>query len=256
MADLARHLSITDRLVWMDMQIGPSGSPRPDVFTLQKSYSRPQPTAFECKISVSDFRSDITSGKWQSYLKFAESVTFCVPVGLVQKSDIPHGCGFMTRGPDGWYTHRRATRQVATLGTNQLMKLLIDGYGQELGQIELKRRDMRTAEASNKLAKKFGQHVADVIRDLAQAERMVDYYKERGEETRKRAEECANKIMGAQQEAWKDLAAVLDIPETCNRFEIERAIRSLSKPDQSDRVDVFKRGLAEIENITRRLVSA
>ena len=57
--DLAAHLKAPDRMVWLNMQLGPRGSPRPDVYTIYKSYVRPQPTAYEVKISREDFRSDI-----------------------------------------------------------------------------------------------------------------------------------------------------------------------------------------------------
>ena len=83
--DLAQHLACSnDRMIWLDMQLGPSGSPRPDVFTAPKSYSGFKPIAYECKVSVSDFRSDITSGIRRSLNgyhvvhNFSISSFFCV----------------------------------------------------------------------------------------------------------------------------------------------------------------------------------
>ena len=77
--DLADHLlGNPRRLAWLDIQLGPVHSPRPDVYTLDKSYVQPCPTAYEVKVSVQDFRSDVTSGKWQTYLNYAEAVYFCV----------------------------------------------------------------------------------------------------------------------------------------------------------------------------------
>lgn len=256
MGDLASHLCAPDRLVWQDLQIGPSGSPRPDVFTLQKSYARPQPSAYECKISVSDFRSDITSGKWHSYLEFSGSVTFCIPAGLVKKDDIPNGCGLMMRGPEGWHTHRKATRQAVRFNHDHLMKLLIDGYGRELGQIELRRREMRQALAADKLCKKFGRDVAEVIRDLGNAKRMVQYYTEQGESKREKAREDVKQIIESQQEEWKNLATVLGLPEKSGQWEIKRAIMALARPDHSNQVATLKRGIADIERIARGMASA
>lgn len=67
-SDLASHLAFTGgRVIFENMQLGPAGSPRPDVYTIPKVYSRFTPLAYEVKISVADFRSDVTSGKWQSY---------------------------------------------------------------------------------------------------------------------------------------------------------------------------------------------
>lgn len=103
--DLADHLrGISDRMVWTNMQLGPSGSPRPDVYTLAKSFSRPRPMAYEIKVSLPDYRRDVTSGKWQSYLDYSSAVVFVVPAGLITKADLPAGCGLMTRSDKGWRT--------------------------------------------------------------------------------------------------------------------------------------------------------
>ena len=88
--DLAQHLrEKSDRLVWTDMQLGPAGSPRPDVYSLPCSFTRFMPIAYECKISVADFRRDVTAGKWTSYMQFAAGVIFAAPAGLVGKDDLP-----------------------------------------------------------------------------------------------------------------------------------------------------------------------
>ena len=70
--DLAAHLRADRRMVWTNIQLGPSGSPRPDVYAFFKSYVDPRPMAYECKVSLSDFRADVTAGKWQSYRKFSQ----------------------------------------------------------------------------------------------------------------------------------------------------------------------------------------
>jgi hypothetical protein len=125
--DLAGYLSSSEVMVWTDMQLGPSGSPRPDVYLLRKSYSKPLPMAFECKISRSDLRSDTTSGKWQSYLKFASGVVFAVPDGLATVADIPAGCGLIVRKAKEWRYARRPTLTRVTVPFDACMKLLIDG---------------------------------------------------------------------------------------------------------------------------------
>lgn len=57
--DLATHLrGNTDRMVWTNTQLGPVGSPRPDVFTVDKSFARFAADAYEVKVSVSDLRHD------------------------------------------------------------------------------------------------------------------------------------------------------------------------------------------------------
>jgi len=42
-ADLAAWLKDKSRMVWQDVQLGPAGSMRPDVYTLRKSFVRPWP---------------------------------------------------------------------------------------------------------------------------------------------------------------------------------------------------------------------
>ena len=130
MVRLADYLgSMTDRMLWTDMQLGPSGSPRPDVYTIRKSYTQPKPMAYEVKVSVSDFRSDITKGKWQSYLEFAGAVIFVVPKGLITKADVPNGCGLMTYNEeaDSFTNLKKATLHPVTLPQRVMLKLLIDG---------------------------------------------------------------------------------------------------------------------------------
>lgn len=110
--DLAMHVLSTKRLVWCDMQLGPAGSPRPDVYALDKSFAHPRAITYECKVSVADFRADVTAGKWQSYLGFSSGVYFAAPAGLLKKEDVPNGCGLIVRGEEGWRTLRAPTLQV------------------------------------------------------------------------------------------------------------------------------------------------
>ena len=119
MNDLAAHLrQNTARMIWTDMQIGPSGSQRPDVYALDKTYNPAKfaPIVYEVKVSVADFRSDVTKGKWQGYMQYASGVIFAAPVGLINKSDLPPGCGLMVRGENGWKRLKGPTlRHLETL---------------------------------------------------------------------------------------------------------------------------------------------
>lgn len=166
LADLAGHLLGPDRMVWTDMQLGPSGSPRPDIYTLQKSYSRPCPTAFEIKVSRSDLRSDTTSGKWQTYLKYAASVTFAVPDGLCTVADIPDGCGLIVRKAEVWRYARRPTIQRVTPPFEACMKLLIDGVGRAYQGTTPRSRSAQLWQENSAVRKKFGEAVDKCARDL------------------------------------------------------------------------------------------
>lgn len=167
LADLASHLRAPDRMVWLDMQLGPSGSPRPDAFVLHKSFSKPRPAAFEIKVSRSDLRCDTTAGKWQSYLKFAESVTFAVPDGLCTVADIPSSCGLIVRKASVWRYVRKPTLQPVTIPRDAWMKLLIDGIGRVSQSPMPQPRTVALWAEHEAVRKKFGQAVAAAARDLA-----------------------------------------------------------------------------------------
>lgn len=168
--DLAQYLQSEARMVWADMQIGPAGSPRPDVYTIERSYSKPMPTAYECKISRSDLRSDTTSGKWQKYLAFAGAVIFAVPDGLCTLADIPSGCGLIVRKAQVWRHVRKATRTPVALPMDASMKLLIDGVTRTIGRRDPAPRRIELWTEHEAVRKKFGQAVAKAARDLAGAQ--------------------------------------------------------------------------------------
>jgi hypothetical protein len=177
--DLAAHLrGNTDRLVWEDMQLGPSGSARPDLFTLDKSYTHFRPLAYEVKVSVSDFRRDVTTGKWQRYLKFACGVYFAVPAGLIHKGDIPDGCGLMVRNESGWRSVRKPTlKHMDTLPRDLWVKLLIDGCARAATTI----RDRGAAhwKANQEINRKFGARTAEAPSDRDSAATRLEMERDR-----------------------------------------------------------------------------
>ena len=175
--DLAGYLAGPSMMVWTDMQLGPSGSPRPDVYTIRKSYSKPMPMAFECKVSRSDLRSDTTSGKWQSYLKFAAAVVFAAPDGLCTVADIPDGCGLIVRKAAAWRYVRRPTLQNVVPPFDACMKLLIDGVHRAYVPRSPIPRAATTWELNARVRAKFGEAVATAARDLAAAQSRIDNLK-------------------------------------------------------------------------------
>lgn len=125
--NLALHLMRPNRMVWENLPCGSIGSQRPDVLVMNKSYSKTNPVAYKVKVSVSDFRSDVTSAKLRGYLNFAWGVTFAVPKGLITKKDLPNGCGLITYNGQGWSTVKLPTLSPCPLDTEFMLKLLIDG---------------------------------------------------------------------------------------------------------------------------------
>lgn len=182
--DLAMHVLSTKRLVWCDMPLGPSGSVRPDVYALDKSFAHPRAITYECKVSVADFRADVTAGKWQSYLPFSSGVYFAAPAGLLKKEDVPTGCGLIVRGDDGWRTLRAPTLQPFRMTQDVCLKLLIDGRDNEVRPTVKKERLVYGAMA--KITKKWGEQAAEILADLDNAAARRDHWKQEAEEHQQR----------------------------------------------------------------------
>lgn len=161
---LAMHLKAPNRMVWENLICGSSGNVRPDVYTLQKSFTNPNPMAYEIKVSVSDFRSDVTKAKWHNYKRYAYGVTFAVPMGLITKNDLPEGCGLMTFNGQSWRTVKKATLHPRELSTQFLLKLLMDGNRLLSEEKPIQNRDFNAYQHHETLRKKFGDTWAKNIR--------------------------------------------------------------------------------------------
>lgn len=163
--DLAGHVWTSNRLTFTNMQLGPAGSPRPDVYTIPTTYSRFLPLAYEVKVSVADFRADVTAGKWQSYLPFAAGVFFAVPAGLIGKGDVPASCGLMTRGPNGWRVVKAPTmRVVENLPLELWQKLLFDGIERAHVYRKLTPPAVEEWRAIKKVSAALGKDIAALFR--------------------------------------------------------------------------------------------
>lgn len=192
--NLAIHLMNEGRMVWEDIPVGKVHSVRPDVLTIEKSYSSPNPISYEIKVSVSDFRSDITTAKWKAYLDFSYGVIFAVPKGLVKKSDIPNGCGLITFNGQSWNTVKKPTLHPAKLNDELLLKLLISGDQRETQKPVIKNRDFDQHAHHEALRKKFG---ADFRSKIA----LLDEYPEKKKELRLLKKELAS-LFDLQVDGW------------------------------------------------------
>ncbi len=225
--DLADHLSCQKTMVWTDIQLGPAGSPRPDVYAVDKSFVHPNPRAYEVKVSAADYRADVTAGKWRSYLYYAGSVTFAVPAGLVDPKEIPPLAGLMVRGDVGWRTLRRPVPAVVEVPEVAWLKLLMDGVERE-GPSVRARRYHEAADGADRFAKKFGAEAALWVRNRGEAEdriRAAEYGAERiTDQARRDAERWRKDATDSAPELWRDLCRVLGCPETCSSWAVRDAI--------------------------------
>lgn len=161
---LAQHLDCSSRMVWENIPAGMSGSVRPDVYTLEKSFSSPNPITYEVKVSVSDFRSDVTSGKWKEYLNFSYGVVFAVPKGLITKNDIPNGCGLITYNGEGlWHTAKKPTLNPCEIPCHVLLKLMMCGEERRTQFKPIQPRQFDKWKHMETLSKKFGKDIGEKI---------------------------------------------------------------------------------------------
>ncbi|KVP40864.1 hypothetical protein [Burkholderia ubonensis] len=262
--DLAEHLrGASDRLVWTDMQLGPAGSPRPDVYSVPCSFTRFQPIAYECKISVADFRRDVTAGKWTSYLRFAAGVIFAAPAGLLKKEDIPAGCGLIVRGPDGWRSLKGPTlKNMENLPRDAWVKLIIDGMARLANHAHEQLRTGLCNEwtLEKKLRARLGNVVADAVRDQQHAERRLKTATDRLESLADEAERERRLILDrAKEHAERDaaqvdgarieLARALGLSESAGAWEIASACKEAARRLSTDaEVKRLRHQLERIQN--------
>lgn len=163
--DLARHLfgDGTERMVWTNMQMGPAGSPRPDVMAIDKSFSKFRVNTYEVKVSVADLRRDLTAGKWQTYLPFSHAVWFAMPRGLAPIDMIPKACGVILRSDSGWRAARRPVLQpIANLPRDAWVKLLLE-YDRRMTMSRPEPRRLHEWTVHEQLRKKYGGTVATLL---------------------------------------------------------------------------------------------
>jgi len=241
--DLADRFRGVGRMVWEDMQIGPSGSARPDVYTIEKSYTRPNPTVYEVKVSVSDFRADVTRGKWQSYLAFAGAVYFAVPVGLVGKDDVPNGCGLIVRHDSGWRAVKKATMQHVEMPQHAMLKLLIDGVGRLPKYIGP--RDISTWRAADKLGGLIGRDVAMLLTDTNVYRNQLESLREQASDLAAAVKERKDRAISEARDAvraeehlaaghLRNLRAALGAPEDASPHELRRMVQKIIEAASTD----------------------
>lgn len=227
-ADLAGHLFAPERMVWRDMQLGPVGSPRPDVYTIAKSFVRPNPTAYECKVSVSDFRSDVTAGKWQSYLQYASAVVFAAPAGLISAKDIPTMCGLILRHDQVWRLAKKPTICPVEIPQLAFLKLLIDGVEREGPRFRA--RDYRRGLEA--FSRRFGAEACQWVRDAAAVKDKVERAERSAASIRERAEKDAEQIraraLADAPPLWRDICEALGLPVESDTWKVRAEIRRLS----------------------------
>lgn len=259
-ADLAAHLrSDSAKMVWTDMQMGPSGSSRPDVYVMEKRYSVFAPKSYEIKVSLSDFRSDVTSGKWQSYLEYSAAVIFAVPAGLISKNEIPDGCGLIVRHENVWRMAKKPTLQkIDTLPHKVWMKLLIDGAARE-AERKFRKEYFSHYQVQSKIKSDYGRELATLLSDVESAKELLNQRIQGYEDAMQRAKDWHERDLNRLKErlesditrvddGMSELKELLGLEPECRlsqvSIKIHEVIRALDKDSEVSRL---RRKLEQVE---------
>jgi len=245
-----------DRMIWLDMPMGSCGSVRPDVYSINKSFVRPTPMAYEIKVSKADFQSDMKTGKWQSYLKYACAVTFVVPDGLATKNDIPEGTGLIRYKEGGFRTLKAPRLERISLPQDLMLKLVIDGIDREVSARMPVIKERYQIELG--IRKKLGEEVGKILSDreyaLWELEQTKKRSKTEGDRIAVQTKEKREKAEQDNKGMYADICDILGVDHTANSFAIRAKIRDLkSQITESIVVDKLVR---KIENMRRDIEDA
>lgn len=197
--DLADLQEEQGKIVFCDTNIGPAGSPRPDILAINKSYHRWNPTVYEVKTSRSDFHSDVTSGKWMAYRAVASSITFAVPAGLVKKAEVPDRCGLIVRHEKVWrHIKKPVVEVIDNFEQHTWMALLmsLDGWSK---QATLRPRAAEFTAASRD-RHELGDEIRTYLNDKGAAEYQVESTKKSAERILEQARNDAKRIVDKAKE--------------------------------------------------------
>tara|TARA_A100001201_G_scaffold143757_1_gene147262 strand:- start:14844 stop:15668 length:825 start_codon:yes stop_codon:yes gene_type:complete len=254
--DLAAVVNNNETMAWCDMQLGPAGSPRPDVFTLRKSYTRPEPTIYEIKVAKSDLQKDLAEGKSHKYFDFASRVYFCFPKGLADKADIPKCFGVRIRHENVWRTVRRAVvAETPTLSRNVYMKLLIDGVEREYRKMRHElAAGMRTeAEARRRLSDDYKKFLVD----KGHAENTIKWLESQRELLQESKQKIEIEIKAIRERAGDELESIFGQRIT-GEIQLSIAIRELRRSlipahARDDASTAVKAAINQLENVSKLL---
>lgn len=250
---LASHLrSNSDRMVWVDMQLGSAGSPRPDVYTINKSDTSLRPLAYEVKVSKADYRQDVAKGKWQTYLPFCCAVIFAVPHGLITKADLPSGCGLMTWNGAIWHTAKAPTlNPLPSLSRDMMMKLLIDGIDRASSHHRVQAKPKWDSDRA--IRQKYGAVVAEAVAKHIDFDDWLKQLEKKYADAKLRAQESHDadlkRIRETETSNRSELAKVLGLAPDCSIWDIRGRIRLLTEAVNRDEEDrELRRHLANIQD--------
>lgn len=137
---------------------------RMDMWVMPRSWTKPACTAYEIKVSRSDFLRD---EKWPGYLDLCNSFYFACPSGLIQPEELPDSVGLMWLSKTGtrMYTKRKAPQRDVTIPESLWRYVLMCR-----ATIESERRFQTDRDyweqwlEHERVDQEFGRHVGETIR--------------------------------------------------------------------------------------------
>jgi hypothetical protein len=185
--DLAKFLSTGGQwMVWTQLPLGSVWFHQPgivDVLAILKSWTNTSVRIYEVKVSRSDFLADVNKGKYERYLDCCTQFYFAAPSGLIQKTELPKGCGLITRSDDrGWHVAKAGSRRDFKWDAMVLLKLLMRSFEDHFPRMrELSRNRFENDQELLYLAKGRGAELAkrlgsaeDYIKQIEELKNQID----------------------------------------------------------------------------------
>jgi hypothetical protein len=131
---LCEDLAQTKGTKFIEVCLGASGNTQiADVISITpRQFKNFMLTIYECKVSRSDFLSDIKSEKYKGYLEYCNKFYFATLPGIVKIEEIPKGIGLMTRDESkGWIISKNAKKNDIEIPRDILLSLLFKKLSQD-----------------------------------------------------------------------------------------------------------------------------
>lgn len=269
-ADLATHLRGYARpaMIWRDMQLGPQGSARPDVYTVDPTYKALRAVAYEIKISRADFARDVQAGKALGYFAYAGAVVFATPKSLIKRDELPAGCGLIERNETTWRWSKKPTiNPLTTLPFEAWMKLLMDGTKRDEGggvlPVERRADEWKQQDRARKL---LGEDLGRLLADRDRARVLLEHEKRRATDETEQLE-AKRRAQDAHHLAWqrakveeleqvlRAAAVELGLPSTSHHTAVIRRLRELLPSAAGDRAEEFAMDLDSIADTAAKLAA-
>ncbi len=144
---------------------------RLDAWAMARSWTHPKFTAYEVKVSRTDFVND---DKWTEYLPLCHELYFVCPSGLIAVEECHEGCGLIHVSKTGTrlFVKRRAPRRQIDPPVDLLIYALMrsEGFSTSLREdrgrtAEYWRRWMATCDANKSLGHSVSQKIQRLVRE-------------------------------------------------------------------------------------------